>query len=78
MEILSSYPLVSKVEGLLASLFTYFNCCPKRCVELAKLASIKETKGLKMLKAIKMRWISMLSPYKRVLIEYMPVLVKMD
>jgi hypothetical protein len=37
-----------------------------------------ETKGLKMLKAVKTRWISMLSPYKRVLSEYRPLLVKMD
>jgi hypothetical protein len=78
VEILSSYPLVSKVEGLLASLFTYFNGRPKRCVELANLAGIMETKGLKMLKAVKTRWISMLSPYKRVLSEYRPLLVKMD
>jgi hypothetical protein len=77
MEILSSYPLVSKVEGLLASLFTYFNGRPKRCVELAKLVGIIETKGLKMLKAVKTRWISMLSPCKRVLREYRPLLVKM-
>jgi hypothetical protein len=55
VEILSSYPLVSKVEGLLASLFTYFSGRPKRCVELAKLAGIMETKGLKMLKAVKTR-----------------------
>jgi hypothetical protein len=36
-----------------------------------------ETKGLKMLKAVKTRWISMLSPCKRVLSEYRPLLVKM-
>jgi hypothetical protein len=53
VEILSSYPLVSKVEGLLASLFMYFSGRPKRCVELAKLAGIMETKGLKILKAVR-------------------------
>lgn len=72
---------MSKVEGLLASLFLYFNGRPKQCVvscvELAKLTSNMETKGLKMLKAVKTRWISMLSPCKRVLSEYRPLLVKM-
>jgi hypothetical protein len=70
-------PLVSKVEGLLASLYLYFSGHPKQCVELAKLASIMETKGLKMLKAVKTRWIDMLSPSKRVLSKYRPLLVKM-
>jgi hypothetical protein len=45
-EILSSYPLVSKVEGLMASLFSYFSGRPKQCIELAKLASIMETKDV--------------------------------
>ena len=46
---------MSKVEGLLSSLYSYFSGRPERYVELAKLASILETKGLKILKAVKMR-----------------------
>jgi hypothetical protein len=61
----------------LASLHTYFSCRPKRCVELVKLAGIMETKGLKMLKCVKTRWVSMLSPCKRVLSEYRTLVVKM-
>ena len=68
---------MSKVEGLLASLFSYYSGRPKQCVELAKFASNMETKGLKMLKAVKTRWISLLSPCKHVLSEYRPLLVKM-
>jgi hypothetical protein len=74
---LSLYPLVSNIEGLLASLHTYFSGRPKKCVELVKLAGIMETKGLKMLKCVKTRWVSMLSPCKRVLSEYRTLVVKM-
>jgi hypothetical protein len=42
---LSLYPLVSNIEGLLASLHTYFSGRPKKCVELVKLAGIMETNG---------------------------------
>jgi hypothetical protein len=77
IETLSLYPLVSNIEGLLASLHTYFSGRPKKCVELVKLAGIMETKGLKMLKYIKTRWVSMLSPCKRVLSEYRTLVVKM-
>jgi hypothetical protein len=38
IETLSLFPLVNKIEGLLASLHSYFSGRPKRCVELAKLA----------------------------------------
>jgi hypothetical protein len=61
------YPFISNIEGLLASLCTYFSGRPKRCIELVKLASIIETEGLEMLKCVKTRWVSMLSPCKRVL-----------
>ena len=77
IETLSLYLLVSNIEGLLASLHTYFNGRPKRCVELVKLIDIMETKGLKMLKCVKTRWIIMLSPCKRVFSEYRTLVVKM-
>jgi hypothetical protein len=71
------YPFISNIEGLLASLCTYFSGRPKRCIELVKLASIIETEGLEMLKCVKTRWVSMLSPYKRVLNDYRTLVVKM-
>jgi hypothetical protein len=77
IETLSLYPLVSSIEGPLASLHIYLNSRPKRCVELVNLASIMETKGLKMMKCVKTRWVSMLSPCKRVLSEYRTLVVKM-
>jgi hypothetical protein len=36
-----------------------------------------ETKGLKILNNVKMRWIYMLSPFKQVLQKYCPLLLKM-
>jgi hypothetical protein len=74
---LSLYPLVSNIEGLLASLHTYFSGRPKRCVQLVKLTGIMETKVLKMLKCVKTRWVSMLFPCKRILSEYRTLVVKM-
>ena len=55
MEILSLYHHLSKIEKLFSCLFPYFNVRLKRCIELAKLARIMETKDLKMLKAVKIR-----------------------
>jgi hypothetical protein len=45
IETLSLYSLVSNIEGLLASLHTYFSGRLKRCIELVKLTSIMETKS---------------------------------
>jgi hypothetical protein len=77
VEILSLYHLLSKIEELFSCLYPYFNVRLKKCIELAKLACIMETKDLKMLKAVKTRSISMMSPCKCVLSDYMPLLVKM-
>jgi hypothetical protein len=43
-------------------------------LELVKLGEIMEMKGLKILNNVKMRWISMLSPFRQVLQEYRPLL----
>jgi hypothetical protein len=46
-------------------------------MEFLKLAEVMETKGLKILRNIKTRWISMLGPSVRVMNEYHTLLVKM-
>jgi hypothetical protein len=53
---LSLNPLMNNTKGLLVSLHTYFSGELERCIELIKLASIMETKDLKMLKCAKTRW----------------------
>jgi hypothetical protein len=61
---------------LLADLYSYFCKSPKKHIEFCKLAEVMETKGLKILRNIKTRWISMLSPAIRAMNEYKTLLVK--
>jgi hypothetical protein len=56
---------MNMIEGLLVSLFTYFDRRPKQCVELAKIASIMETNGQKILWSVKTRWIIILALCKK-------------
>jgi hypothetical protein len=62
----------------LASLHTNFSGRPKRFIELVKLASIMKIKGLKMLKCVKTRWVSMLFSCKRVFSEYRTPVMKIE
>jgi hypothetical protein len=77
VQCLSDLEMVARIETLLAALHRYFNKSPKRHLELQKLAELLESKGKKILQNVKTRWISMLSPLKRVLSEYRTLLVKM-
>ena len=62
---------------MLQSLHAFFAHSPKRHLEFQKLAEVMHSKGLKILKNVKTRWISMLSPAIRVMNEYRVLLVKM-
>jgi hypothetical protein len=77
VEVLSELDMVSSVEKLLKKLHSYFSKSPKRHLELEKLSELMVSKGGKILNNVKTRWISMLSPLKRVLSEYRVLLVKM-
>jgi hypothetical protein len=50
---------------------------PKKNIEFCKLTEVMETKGLKILRNIKTRWISMLSPAIQAMNKYRTLLVKM-
>jgi hypothetical protein len=67
----------SSIEKLLKKLHSYFSKSPKRHLELEKLLELMVSKGGKILNNMKTRWISMLSPMRRVLSEYRVLLVKM-
>lgn len=73
----NSLSLVSRIEFLLVSMYNYFHHNPKCHLETTKLAKFLQSKGNKILKNIKMHWISMLLPSKRVLSEYKLLIVKM-
>jgi hypothetical protein len=68
---------VNRIEDLLQSLHTYFARSPKRHLEFVKLAEVLETKGLKILRQVKTRWLSMMSPAIRMMNEYKTLVVKM-
>ncbi len=74
---LNMLSLVSKIESMFASIYNYFSHSPKRHLEANKLVKFLESKGNKILKNIKSRWIFMLSPSKWILAKYKALVVKM-
>ena len=77
MQCLSDLEMVARIETLLVVLHKYFCKFPKRHLDFQKLVELLESKGRKFLQNVKTRWISMLSPLKRVLSEFRTLLVKM-
>jgi hypothetical protein len=77
VEVLSELDMISSIEKLLKKLYSYFCKSPKRHLELEKLSELLQSKGGKILNNVKIRWISVLSPLRRVLSEYRVLLVKM-
>jgi hypothetical protein len=59
------------------NLCMFFSHNLKRHLQFTKLAKIMETKGNKILRNTKTRWISMVNPIKHVLSEYHTFLMKM-
>jgi hypothetical protein len=47
-------------------------------LEFIKLTNMMETNGLKMLKNMKSRWVSLLDSLRRILSKYMPLSAKMS
>jgi hypothetical protein len=76
VETLNDLPMVEGIEDMLANLYTYFCKSPLKHLELLKLVEVMETKGSKILKNIKTRWISMLALDVRVINEYKKLFVK--
>jgi hypothetical protein len=74
---LSNLAVVNRIEDLIQSLHSYFTRSPKRHLEFVNLAEVLETKGLKILRQVKTRWLSMISPAIRVMNEYKTLVVKM-
>ena len=64
MHVVFKTTIVSKGESLLSALHVYFSKSSKKSLEFSKLTKIIETKGLKILKHCKSRWVDMLAPLK--------------
>ncbi len=76
-QVLSETELMSTAEDVLQTSHAYFAHSPKRVSEFRTLALLMETKGLKLLKNVKTRWISCHAPMRRLISEWKPVMAKM-
>ena len=77
VKVLSELSMISTIKKLLKKLHSYFSKSPKRHLELEKLLEPLHLKSRKILNNVKTRWISMLTPLKRVLYEYRVLIMKM-
>lgn len=77
VQTLSEFEVVKHVEDLLAAMYSYFSSSPKRNLEFQKLAVCLASKGNKIFRNVKNRWISMFGLARRVLEEYKPLVTKM-
>jgi hypothetical protein len=75
---LSHLPLMSSIENMLQSIYNYFSHSPKHHLEFVKLVELMQTKGLNILKNIKMWRLSMLFPTMKIMNKYPTLLVKMQ
>lgn len=74
---LSSLDVMSAIEDLLNACHKYFSSSPKKFAEFHTLALMMKTKGLKLLKNVTTRWVSLIDPLRRLLSEYRSVIAKM-
>lgn len=63
------------VEDMLAAMYSYFSSSPNSNLEFQKLPTCLKSKGNKIQRNVKTRWISMFGPAKKVL-EYIPSVMK--
>jgi hypothetical protein len=77
MQSFSSLPPITKIKGLLQGMCVYFSHYLKTQLEHAKLVKVLKTKGSKIFRNVKTRWISMLALVRLVLVEYKSLVVKM-
>jgi hypothetical protein len=74
---LAETDIVSQMEALLTTLYAYFAKLPKKALEFSNLAEVMETRGRKILKHCRTRWVGMLAPAKRILSKYRLLVAKM-
>jgi hypothetical protein len=74
---LSDLPVFHTIEDLMRVSHVYFSHSPKKYNEYKAFASTINTKGLKLLKNVTTRWLSLLEPMRRLMSEFRTVLGKM-
>ena len=74
---LSTVGIFKAIENVLTVTYAYFKHSPKRFAEFRQLAELTETKGLRMLRNVETRWVSLIEPLRRLLSEYRSLIYKM-
>jgi hypothetical protein len=74
---LSELDVFHCIEELMRLSHAYFAHSPKKYNEYKSFAQTIDTKGLKLLKNVTTRWLSLLSPMRWVLSEYCTIIGKM-
>jgi hypothetical protein len=77
IQTLSHLPLMFS-ENMLQSMYNYFSHSPRCHLKFVKLVESVQTKGLKILKNVKMQSFSILSSTMRIMNEYQTLFVKMQ
>jgi hypothetical protein len=77
MKTLSNLLEFHAIEDLMRVSHAYFSHSPKKYNEYKAFASTINTKGLKLLKNVTTRWLSLLEPMRRLMSEFHTVLGKM-
>jgi len=66
---LESLQIFGSIDKVLCVTHAYFNKSPKRLTRFRALAKLTQTKGLKMLKRVETRWVSLIEPLRCLLSE---------
>jgi len=72
-----AFVFVSWIEDLLKVVYRYFKASSKTQLEFKTLVEMTEKRRAKIIKHITLQWDSLLDPYKRILVEYYTLVVKM-
>jgi hypothetical protein len=75
---LSQLDVFQAIEDLMRLSHAYFSHSPKKFNEYKSFATSINTKGLKLLKNVTTRWLSLLDPMRRLMSEFRTILGKME
>ncbi len=67
---LANLVFITQIKMFMQNMCGYFNHSPKWHLEFQKLVQVLDTKGNKIMKNVKTRWMSMLEPLKWIMAKY--------
>ncbi len=66
----SDLTFIVRIEVFMMNMYGYFNHSPKRHLKIYKLTQILKMMRNKKFKNVKTRWMSMLEPFKNIMVKY--------